>query len=232
MGGPLADESRRGGWVHLVRDVALIVLVALLVSVLVKAFLVRSFYIPSGSMESTLHINDRILVNELSPRFFSVNRGDVVVFTDPGGWLTTRPTAPDPVEWMLSLVGLTAPDSEHHLIKRVIGLPGDHVACCTSTGQLTINNAPITEPYLKDPTAPASSVLFDVVVPQGSLWVMGDNRANSLDSRFHTTDPGRGFVPIPNVVGTAFLLTWPLDRFGWISTSPPALNPTPYPPAP
>jgi signal peptidase I len=220
MGDSSAGEPRRGGWVHLVRDVAVIVLVALLVSMLLKAFLVRSFYIPSGSMESTLQVNDRILVNELSPRFFPLNRGDVVVFTDPGGWLSTPLRAPDPVEWVLSLVGLTAPDSEHHLIKRVIGLPGDHVTCCTSTGQLTLNNIPVTEPYLKDPDAPASSVPFDVVVPAGSLWVMGDNRANSLDSRFHTDDPSLGFVPVSNVVGTAFLLTWPLDRFGWISTYP------------
>lgn len=217
-------RRRRGALIFL-RDVLVIVLIALLVSFLVKTFLVRSFYIPSASMENTLIEQDRILVDELTPRFGGYERGDVVVFRDPGGWLGSSVSAPsqgpivDGIEWVLSLVGLAAPDSDDHLIKRIIGLPGDHVVCCNDLGQITVNGAPIDESsylLLPDPGAPASSLDFDVTVPEGSLWVLGDNRYRSKDSRYNQDQPGRGFVPIDNVVGRAFLITWPFDRFGGI----------------
>lgn len=215
-------KPRRRGWIVFLRDVLVIVLIAVLVSFLVKTFLVRSFYIPSGSMEDTLHVDDRILVDEITPRFGGYERGDIVVFRDPGGWLppdTTpaRPPVVVAVEWALSLVGLAAPDSEEHLIKRIIGLPGDRVVCCNAIGQITVNDVPIDEKaYTKLPSAasPASSDAFDVVVPEDSLWVLGDNRNRSQDSRYNTEQPGKGFVPLDNVVGRAFLVTWPLDRFG------------------
>jgi signal peptidase I len=218
-----ADRSRRG-WLVFLRDVVIIILVAVLVSFLVKTFLVRSFYIPSGSMENTLQINDRILVDEITPRFNGYERGDVVVFRDPGGWLAPSPpdTRPFPVqagEWLLSLVGLAAPDSDDHLIKRVIGLPGDHVVCCNAIGQITVNNVPIDESsYLKlQPGESAPQIVpFDVTVPKDSLWVLGDNRDRSRDSRYNQDQPGKGFVPMANVVGRAFLITWPFDRFGTI----------------
>lgn len=217
-----ASGRRRRGWLTFLRDVVVIVLIAVLVSFLVKTFLVRSFYIPSGSMEDTLHINDRILVDEITPRFGAYDRGDIVVFRDPGGWLPpstapARPPVVEAVEWVLALVGLSAPDSDDHLVKRVIGLPGDHVVCCNNLGQITINGVPIDETdFIKLPSgeSAASGDPFDVVVPEDSLWVLGDNRYRSKDSRYNQDQPGEGFVPIDNVVGRAFLVTWPLDRFG------------------
>jgi signal peptidase I len=219
-----SGRDRRRGWLTFLRDVVIIVLVAVLVSFLVKTFLVRSFYIPSGSMESTLMVNDRILVDEITPRFGGYERGDIVVFRDPGGWL---PVSADParspiveaVDWTLSLVGLSAPDSDDHLVKRIIGMPGDHVVCCNTIGQITVNDVPIDETdYLKLPSAdsPASAENFDVVVPDDRLWVLGDNRYSSKDSRYNQDQPGKGFVPVENVVGRAFLITWPFDRFGML----------------
>lgn len=214
-------RRRRTLW-PLVRDVIVIIAIAVLVSFVVKTFLVRSFYIPSGSMQQTLQINDRIFVDELTPRFGGYSRGDVVVFRDPGGWL---PVSPQPqrgpletiVDGALSLVGLSASDSKDHLIKRVIGVSGDHVVCCNPLGQTTVNGVPLDEtPYLnldEGQSAPRP-IEYDVTVPDGSLWVLGDNRDRSQDSRYHLDQPSHGFVPLDNVVGRAFLITWPLNRMG------------------
>lgn len=220
-----ARRRRRGIW-PLVRDVLVILAIAILVSFVIKTFLVRSFYIPSGSMEQTLMVKDRILVDELTPRFTGYERGDVVVFRDPGGWLPVS-TAPDRApaveafDWLLSIVGISAPDSEDHLIKRIIGVGGDHVVCCNALGQVTVNDTPIDEtPYLnlsEGQSAP-QIVPFDVTVPEGSLWVLGDNRDHSRDSRYNVDQPSQGFVPLDNVVGRAFLITWPFPRFGPIDT--------------
>lgn len=214
---------RRRGTLTFLRDVVVILLIALVVSFLVKTFVVRSFYIPSASMTDTLQLQDRILVDELTPHFGEYGRGDVVVFRDPGGWLPANPKPEQPpvvaaIDWVLSLVGLSAPDSDDHLIKRVIGTPGDHVVCCNALGQTEVNGSPLVEPYVKlapGATAP-TPVPFDITVPQGSLWVEGDNRNSSKDSRFNQDQPGKGFVPIDNVVGRAFLITWPFNRFGAI----------------
>ncbi|GAA3626930.1 signal peptidase I [Microbacterium awajiense] len=217
-------RASRRGWVTLLRDVLVIVVVAVLVSFLVKTFVVRSFYIPSASMEDTLLVDDRILVDEITPPFSGYERGDVVVFRDPGGWLppSTAPArAPivEAIDWVLSLVGLSAPDSDDHLVKRIIGVPGDQVVCCDAIGHITVNGVPIDESdYIELPSGEtfASGDAFDVVVPEDSLWVLGDNRYRSKDSRYNTDQPGKGFVPIENVVGRAFLITWPLDRIGTI----------------
>ncbi|MFV0320233.1 MAG: signal peptidase I [Microbacterium sp.] len=211
----------RGGW-NFLRDLVVIVVIALAASFLIKTFLVRSFYIPSGSMAHTLEVQDRILVDEITPRFSGYGRGDVVVFRDPGGWLPPRPADTRPpivqgVDWALSLVGLSAPDSNDHLIKRIIGLPGDRVVCCNALGQITVNGTPIDETeYIVVPPGrtAASGDPFDVTVPEGSLWVLGDNRYSSKDSRYNQDQPGDGFVPLDNVVGRAFVITWPLGRFG------------------
>lgn len=219
---PARSRSRRLGL--LLRDILVIVAIALAVSFLVKTFLVRSFYIPSGSMERTLLKDDRILVDQLTPRFGDYARGDVVVFRDPGGWLPTtvepaRPPLVEGMDWVLSVVGLSAPDSKDHLIKRIIGTPGDHVVCCNAVGQITVNDVPIDEsPYvsLADGQSAPQEVPFDVTVPENSLWVLGDNRDHSRDSRYNQDQPSQGFVPVDNVVGRAFLITWPLDRFGLI----------------
>ncbi|MFT2815989.1 signal peptidase I [Leifsonia sp. A12D58] len=221
------SQRRKRGVVLFIRDLLIIFVVALLVSFLIKTFLIRSFYIPSGSMENTLLKNDRIIVNQLEPSMMPIQRGDVVVFEDPGGWLqATVPIEQNPivagVEWMLSVVGLSAPDSNDHLIKRVIGLPGDHVECCNALGQMSVNGVPLDEPYVKLPVG-ATSVSkddFDVIVPEGSLWVMGDNRYNSKDSRYNGDTPGKGFVPIDDVVGRAIVVSWPVSRWTWLDNYP------------
>jgi signal peptidase I len=223
-----ARTKRKGGGWRFLRDVVIILLAAILISFLIKTFLIRSFYIPSPSMENTLMVNDRIIVNELQPGAFPLQRGDVVVFKDPGGWLPPDPsTAPEnPVasffDTVLSIVGLTAPDSNDHLIKRVIGLPGDHVTCCNSFGQMSVNGTPLNEPYVNLPTGitAVSKDAFDVVVPKNSLWVMGDNRYDSQDSRYNRDKPGNGFVPMDDVVGRAILITWPIDRWTWLDDYP------------
>jgi len=216
-------KSRGGGVARFLRDVLIILVAAIVISFLIKTFLIRSFYIPSESMEPTLIKNDRIIVNELVPDLVGIEHGDIVVFKDPGGWLTPTPV-PDqnPVigffDWLLSFVGLTAPDSNDHLIKRVIGLPGDTVACCNEFGQMTVNGVPLEEPYLQLPpnVSAVSKDDFEVTVPEDSLWVMGDNRYNSQDSRYNRDNPGNGFVPYDNVVGRAILISWPLDRWTWL----------------
>jgi signal peptidase I len=197
------------------------------VSFLVKTFLVRSFFIPSSSMEQTLMIDDRVIVNELVPKAVGVEHGDIVVFKDPGGWLPARPPVEVTgiqagTEWVLSLFGLASPDSNDHLIKRVIGLPGDTVQCCSADGKIIVNGVPITEPYVTIPAGEtrASAIDFSVTVPEGSLFVMGDNRYNSKDSRYNTDKPGGGFVGLDNVVGRAFVLSWPMNHWGWLSNYP------------
>lgn len=218
------------GWRAFLRDVVVILVAAVVISFLIKTFLIRSFYIPSPSMEPTLLVNDRIIVNELVPDAIPIERGDVVVFLDPGGWLDPQPVEEpaNPVvgffDWLLSIVGLTAPDSDEHLIKRVIGLPGDHVACCNEFGQMTVNDVPIDELglYIQVPAGvtKVSAIDFDVTVPEGAIWVMGDNRYNSQDSRYHQELPGGGSVPIDNVVGRAILVSWPVDRWTWLDNYP------------
>jgi signal peptidase I len=212
------------GWKAFVRDVFVILVAAVVISFLIKTFLIRSFYIPSESMENTLLVNDRIIVNQLTLDLMPIERGDVVVFRDPGGWLPTQPPVEqNPVvgffDWLLSIIGLTAPDSNDHLIKRVIGLPGDVVECCNEFGQMTVNGIPLEEVYILLPegvTKVSRDDFGPITVPEGSLWVMGDNRYNSEDSRYHQDAPGGGFVPYDHVVGRAILITWPIDRWSWL----------------
>lgn len=228
--GDRSDGGRRprgrSGW-RFLRDILLILLAAIVISFLIKTFLIRSFYIPSESMENTLVVNDRIIVNELEPSLMPVHRGDIVVFKDPGGWLPAGTSAPETgfsgfVDGALSVVGLTAPDSNDHLIKRVIGLPGDTVACCNSFGQMTVNGVALDEPYLLLPAGvtKVSRDDFSVTVPKNSLWVMGDNRYNSADSRYNRDKPGNGFVPYDDVVGRAVLISWPVSRWTLLDNYP------------
>ena len=222
--------KRRGGRGALgfLRDLLVIVVVAVLASFLIKTFLIRSFFIPSESMQNTLQVHDRILVNELVPGLIPLQRGDVVVFEDPGGWLDQPYVAPPSNgvqaagEWVLSLFGLSTQDANDHLVKRVIGLPGDHVVCCNPLGQMSVNGVPLKEPYVvKQPgSAAVSAVGFDVRVPKDRLWVMGDNRYNSEDSRFHPDVPDHGYVPVEDVVGRAFVISWPVTHWTWLSDYP------------
>jgi len=218
----------KSAW-RFIRDILLILLAAIVISFLIKTFLIRSFYIPSESMENTLLVNDRIIVNELEPKLVPIQRGDIVVFKDPGGWLPPGTATTEPngvaafVDWALSIVGLTAPDSNDHLIKRVIGLPGDVVACCNAYGQMTVNGVPLDETkYLKLPpgVTKVSKDDFSVTVPKNSRWVMGDNRYNSADSRYNRDKPGNGFVPYDDVVGRAVLISWPIDRWTLLDNYP------------
>ena len=229
-------KKRRGGTAVFFRDLVVIVAIAVVASFLIKTFLVRSFFIPSASMESTLQIHDRILVNELVPGLVPLQRGDVVVFKDPGGWLEpTEPVAQPPLvaaaDWALALVGLSTSDSNDHLIKRVIGLPGDHVTCCNALGQMSVNGTPLEEPYVRKESgaAAASGVTFDITVRPGSLWVMGDNRYNSKDSRFNRGTPTKGFVPMTDVVGRAFVVSWPLSHWQYLSDYPETFGGVPAP---
>lgn len=192
---------------------------ALALSLLIKTFLVQAFSIPSGSMEDTLLIGDRVLVSKLTPGPLALHRGDVVVFKDPGGWLVGVPSAGDgPVRRVLTLVGLLPEDYGEHLIKRVIGLPGDTVACCDARGRVTVNSTGLDETYLRTGNRP-SEEKFSVVVKPDSLWVMGDNRSQSEDSRRHPT-VNDGQVPLSLVVGKAFVVVWPLDHVGGVVEPP------------
>jgi signal peptidase I len=193
----------------------LLIVTAMVMAIVVKALFLQAFYIPSGSMEPGLLINDKILVQKVSYWWADPGRGDVVVFDDPGGWLpTTDEPMRNPVQRALEIVGLYPTGG--HLIKRVVGVGGDHVVCCDAQGRLTVNDTPIDEPYLMQAPDAATEQKFDIEVPEGHLWVMGDNRGNSADSRVHLGDPGGGFVDEGQVVGKAWLRVWPVNRMGVI----------------
>ena len=214
-------RSLRKNWLlAFLIDLVAIVGFALILSVLIKAFLIRSFFIPSGSMLDTLQINDRIIVNVLAPEVVELQHGDVVVFKDPGGWLgVASAVEKEPLEqlgdFVLGTFGITAPDSAEHLVKRVIGLPGDVITCCDADGKLLLNGLPLDEPYLRAGSNP-SDIEFSVTVPAGQLWVMGDNRGNSTDSRYHQDLPTGGFVPIDVVVGRAMLISWTVENWTYL----------------
>jgi signal peptidase I len=179
--------------------------VAVLVAILVRAFVLQTFFIPSPSMEHTLNINDRVLVNKLVYDFRSPQRGQVIVFTSPVSWRNT-------------------PD-EKDFIKRIIGVGGDHVVCCDPQGRLTINGTAIDEPYLNQDGGklPASPSPFAVVVPKDRLWVMGDNRFYSGDSqeRYYVTgNIMDSTIAVSSVIGRAFVIFWPLGRATWLTVPP------------
>jgi len=199
------------------RDLVVIVVAALALTILLKAFVVEVFSIPSGSMENTLLPGDRVLVSKIVYRFRDIARGDVVVFSGQGSWGPEAPPPPGNLfvrlwDDLTNLVGVTAPGTDY--IKRVIGLPGDHVVCCDAQGRVTVNGVPLREQSYIHPGDVPSSVPFEITVPAAHLWVMGDNRADSDDSRYRTTDPGGGSIPESEVVGRAFVIIWPPSRIG------------------
>jgi signal peptidase I len=206
-------RKKRSFW----REFPILVVVALVLAVVIKTYAIQAFFIPSGSMENTLKINDRVLVNKLVYDVRGIHRGDIVVFNGDGSWAPgTVPAstnfAEEFVNGFASMFGFGLPGDI--LIKRVIGLPGDHVACCDAQGRVTVNGVPLTEQsYLYLGDVP-SEVRFNIVVPPGRLWVMGDHRLISDDSRGHLGDPGGGTIPRSAVIGRAFVIIWPLSRWG------------------
>ena len=221
------DDEPAGGLAVLgaaVKEFAIVVGMALVLSFVVKTWLLQAFYIPSGSMEDTLVLNDRVIVSKLTPGPVDLKRGDIIVFADPGQWLDEAPAVKrgplgTAVTEALTFVGLLPDNAENHLIKRVIGLPGDHVVCCDEGGRITINGTAIKEPYLK-PGDAASEQDFAITVPSGRVWVMGDHRSNSADSRAHDSPENngtQGSVDERLIVGRAVAVVWPLDHLTWLS---------------
>jgi signal peptidase I len=214
--GPGRKRRRRS----LLRELPVLIVVALVLALVIKAYVVQAFYIPSASMENTLDIGDRVLVNKLVYDFRGIARGDIVVFDGSGSWDFNEPPASPGIFsrfWgdIEGLVGVSHDSTIY--IKRVIGLPGDHVRCCNAKGQITVNGVPLNErSYLYPGNAPSASA-FNVTVPPGRLWVMGDHRAVSYDSRGHIGDPGGGTIPESAVLGRAFVIIWPPSRWGFLN---------------
>ncbi len=198
-------------------ELPFLVVFALFLAFLIKTFLVQAFYIPSGSMENTLAVGDRVLVNRASVWLGGQpQRGQVVVFQDPGGWLGPSQTTGGS-NWLtktLTFIGVL-PEDNGDLIKRVIGVGGDHIVCCDKQGRMTVNGVPLTEPYIYpgDSAQSGPEGAFDITVPQGRLWVMGDHRGVSEDSRAHQLING-GTIPVSSVVGRAELVIWPISHWG------------------
>jgi len=202
------------------RELPVIIIAALVVSIIVKTFLIHFFYIPSGSMENTLQVGDRIAVNKLGALFTDIKRGEVVVFGDPDNWLGSSAESEDSgvgavVKTGLITVGVLPDPAKQYLIKRVIGVGGDKVVCCDKAGKLQVNGVSITEPYIFAGDKP-SDMQFNVDIPKGFIWVMGDHRGASADSRFHPDSANNGMVPLSKVVGRAIFVVWPFTDIGLI----------------
>jgi signal peptidase I len=208
-----ADKPKKKKPMPLWQETILLLALALVLAIIIKSLFVQAFYIPSPSMEPQFVKNDRILVQKVSYwGGASPSRGDIVVFEDPGGWLdeTDSSTPHSPVTRLMEKIGLYPTGG--HLVKRVIGIGGDRVVCCDAKGRITVNGRALDEKsYLPKGTAP-SQIKFDRKVPKDHLWMMGDNRAFSYDSRGHMGGPGGGFVDQSLVVGKVFALIWPAKR--------------------
>ncbi|MFD0009133.1 signal peptidase I [Streptomyces sp. NPDC127178] len=211
----MRQKKPRSRW----KELMLLVGTALVLALLIKTFLLQAFSIPSDSMQNTLQPGDRVLVDKLTPWFGSEpGRGEVVVFHDPDDWLAGAPAATSsPIQEVLSWIGVMPSASERDLIKRVIGIGGDTVRC-QGPGPLVVNGKALDEPYVYPGNTPCSvdnqGGQFTVKVPKGYIWVMGDHRQDSLDSRYHQSDRYHGMVPVDKVVGRALVKAWPPTRWG------------------
>ena len=209
----------------LIREFPVLIIIALAVSLLIKTFIVQFFYIPSGSMENTLQIQDRVAVNKIPFIANEIKRGDVVVFRDPADWLpipldysTNKVVAK--VKEGLVAVGVLPNPAKQYLVKRVIGVAGDTVICCDKSGGLTINGKKTTEPYIFKGNKP-SELKFNVTIPEGKIWVMGDHRGSSADSRYHQDDVNNGMVPTSKVTGRVYAIIWPIKSIGLVPSHDP-----------
>ena len=210
----------------LLRELPILVILALLVSLLIKSFLVQFFYIPSGSMENTLQIKDRVAVNRVPFIGDDISRGDVVVFRDPAGWLPEASSVDgnrvtNAIREGLVIVGVVPNPAKQYLVKRVIGVAGDKVVAKDQV--LTINGKPTKEPYIFAGNSP-SDTDFNITVPEGKVWVMGDHRGASGDSRVHQDDVNNGMVPVEKITGRVVATIWPLNRIGFVSSQDPLSN--------
>ena len=205
------------------RELPILVVLAIIVSLFIKSFLVQFFFIPSGSMENTLQINDRVAVNRIPFLHDNIERGDVIVFRDPAGWLADPDESSGnrvigAIKDGLVLVGIVPNPAKQYLVKRVIGVAGDQVIAKDKV--LTINGEKTQEPYIFAGNTP-SDTDFNVTVPAGKVWVMGDHRGASGDSRVHQDDINNGMVPVEKITCQAFAVIWPLNRLGVISSHDP-----------
>jgi len=213
-------KPRGRAW-QFVREFVIVVVLAVALSALVRAVFLQAFYVPSASMEETLLPSDRIVASKITTRLGGIQRGEVVVFKDPGNWLP-EPLPPSDdlrgyAQRALTFIGLLPTDSGKDLVKRVIAVGGDRVACCDAVGRIVLNGAPLDEDYVIGPT---DQVRFDVTVPNDHLFVMGDNRPDSRDSRYYLDDGSDGSVPNGNVVGRVVLVVWPIERISTVPIDP------------
>ena len=221
------EEGRLGEWLWVqVREGGTVILYALVIAFLVKTFLLRGFYIPSGSMEQTLQVNDRVFINVAGSYFSEPKRGDVIVFKDSQGWIPSNQKTSSPLKDALSFAGILPDTSGNFLVKRVIGTPGDVVES-DGNGKIKVNGVEITEPYLY-PGNPPSEMPFKVTVPAGKYFVMGDHRSNSADSRYHISD-GTAFISKDDVQGNVFVVAWPLNHFGLLQDQSSVFSSIPEP---
>jgi signal peptidase I len=198
------------------REIPALLVVAVIVSLIIKTFLLQFFYIPSGSMENTLQVKDRVAVNKVPFLSREIHRGDVVVFHDPANWLPTWNNQEGnkyvhKAREILVAVGILPNPAKQFLVKRVIGVGGDNVQCCSAEGKLLVNGKETNEPYIFAGNEP-SDMKFNVTVPKGKVWVMGDHRGASADSRYHQDDINKGFVPEPEIVGRVVAVIWPFKN--------------------
>ncbi|QOT20883.1 signal peptidase I [Paenarthrobacter sp. YJN-D] len=215
-------QPRKQGW----RFVLLALVLAIAISGLVRSLWLDVYYIPSESMEPLLMTGDRILVSRTDFSAEPIRRGDVVVFDGRGSFAprsSGRGPFVDAASAAAQWFGLTGSDTTY--VKRVIGVPGDHVQCCDAGGRLTVNGQVLEEPYLYPGDEP-SKQKFDVVVPPDRLWLMGDHRSRSADSRGLLGAPGGGMVPMDRVIGRPVQIIWPLDRFAEMPRSTQAETPS------
>lgn len=202
--------SRRFGWLI---ELVLILGGAAIIAVLLRMFVVQVYEIPSASMNDTLQLGSRIAVNRIPVLGKEVDRGDVVVFQDTEGWMETLPEgSSNPFRSIGEFLGLVPPNGEQVLVKRVIGTGGDTVACCDAQGRLQVNGVSIDEPYVLEPSV-QNTPEFSVVVPEGKLWMMGDNRNNSADSVYHYFKGDEAFVDRDSVIGRAWAEIWPVSEW-------------------